>query len=477
MKRTTTLSLALLTAVSAFAQNNRLNKHFNQPDKYQRIIQRILDNNARTTGAQKTTVVEQRVIAEAGYGVTGSNLTQDDSTYFNYGTSATRGSRFDLNSSYHNYYFPSNDLGLFPLEAGKTDVMADVIKYWDLSSSTSIPQEDVAISYNGSDNIADYKYINADPANNFRYVNDYDAQGRIILATILTSSNNVDWDTAARRWVTYNAQDQVLTDSLFAYDQGDWVPAQSIDYTYNGSGQLTEEALHVSNGTSFVDYYTVGMTYYPGGDIQTVTITVNQGGGLMPYEKDSFASAPANDYQTLHQIWQYDNGSSTWVPYSKDVYSVNAQNLPDTTRSYSWDGSAWQEESVMASTFNSYNNPEMEKTYFPDGAGGYTYSYLYKFYYETYTVNDVKEIAQNAAITLYPNPAAETINLSWKNAESKPVAIELVNASGQKVRSESFTWAGTTQQFSLNGIAPGIYFLSVRNHTGEVVFRQSIIKQ
>ena len=71
--------------------------------------------------------------------------------------------------------------------------------------------------------------------------------------------------------------------------------------------------------------------------------------------------------------------------------------------------------------------------------------------------------------TIFPNPANNTITVSWSTADSK--ALTLRDAAGRVVR--TYNVNGTQAQLSLEGLASGVYFLSVG---GEEKMVQKIIK-
>jgi hypothetical protein len=76
----------------------------------------------------------------------------------------------------------------------------------------------------------------------------------------------------------------------------------------------------------------------------------------------------------------------------------------------------------------------------------------------------------SSTFTVYPNPANNTITVSWSNADVKTLTLR--DASGRAVRTCNVN--GTQAQLSLEGLASGVYFLSVGGETKSV---QKIIKQ
>jgi hypothetical protein len=75
----------------------------------------------------------------------------------------------------------------------------------------------------------------------------------------------------------------------------------------------------------------------------------------------------------------------------------------------------------------------------------------------------------NSSFTIFPNPATDNIIVSWQNADVKTLTLR--DASGRAVR--TYNVSGTQAQLSLEGLAGGVYFLSVNEEEKGV---QKIIK-
>ncbi|RYZ48502.1 MAG: T9SS type A sorting domain-containing protein, partial [Sphingobacteriales bacterium] len=406
-----------------------------------------------------------------------SAVNQDDSTYFRY--SGTRGSSFDYDGTYHNYYFPQGDPGLDALTFGDITVQADTIKYWSINGPNMTLSEDISISYTSSNKVLDYMYKDmSNLAGSQRAISVYDAQGRVSTMIGMEWSPTLSqWDTSAKRILTYNTQNQVVTDSIFSYSLGDWLPAQVFEYTYNSAGKLAEGVAKVDYMGTFLDIYSTEISYYPNNTIKDVVTNVNQSGvSLDPYQRDSFAYAPANGYASFHQTWAYDNTTSEFIPDSRITRNSNAQGLPDTTHYYSWDGTGWVNEMYNTASYNSYANPVTIKTYEPTGAN-FDQTYLYNFYYELYNdATPVATIPQEHQISVYPNPATDNVNIFWKGNEGNRVALRIVNASGQLVKTEMLNWNQTTEQVNISNLSNGVYFLTISDNTGTMVYKHTIIK-
>lgn len=69
--------------------------------------------------------------------------------------------------------------------------------------------------------------------------------------------------------------------------------------------------------------------------------------------------------------------------------------------------------------------------------------------------------ANTALFTLYPNPAAHTINLEWKQLSGKQADILISDITGQVVIRQSIAVTAATQQVDVRKLQTGIYFVKV----------------
>ena len=79
---------------------------------------------------------------------------------------------------------------------------------------------------------------------------------------------------------------------------------------------------------------------------------------------------------------------------------------------------------------------------------------------------------QLSDISVYPNPVKDILNVKLSELQSG-AKLELYNVTGMKLKSQPMT--NPSQQFSFESLAPGIYFLSIKN--GNNVTVKKIIKE
>ncbi|MBX7051111.1 MAG: T9SS type A sorting domain-containing protein [Flavobacteriales bacterium] len=97
------------------------------------------------------------------------------------------------------------------------------------------------------------------------------------------------------------------------------------------------------------------------------------------------------------------------------------------------------------------------------------------FHQTLLTITAIDEMAGNEMnFLIYPNPFRSTILIQQLNGSFQPLRFTLTDLSGQLILSESLRSA--SDEFNLESLASGIYFLNVHNADSSVrTFR--IVKQ
>lgn len=90
-------------------------------------------------------------------------------------------------------------------------------------------------------------------------------------------------------------------------------------------------------------------------------------------------------------------------------------------------------------------------------------------------ITDVFNIQSGNTISVYPNPAADIINIEIDNTGGPEIVIELINITGQVIYTKDYHNSNNyfTEQIDLSGYAKGVYFLRIRQagavYNGKVV--------
>jgi hypothetical protein len=77
----------------------------------------------------------------------------------------------------------------------------------------------------------------------------------------------------------------------------------------------------------------------------------------------------------------------------------------------------------------------------------------------TCTTSGMQELATNNIITIYPNPASTTINISLSELKNRQAFFTMYDATGKKVK--SFSSFNTENSIDRGNLPCGIYFITV----------------
>jgi hypothetical protein len=105
-------------------------------------------------------------------------------------------------------------------------------------------------------------------------------------------------------------------------------------------------------------------------------------------------------------------------------------------------------------------------------------SYI-RWYYELQNVGvESKLLGNSNGVTIFPNPTTGTITLQYPDLKpSTPITVNITNTTGQSVHTESFHTQGTSTQITLGReVPPGIYHISIDDHSGSPPVTTQIVK-
>jgi hypothetical protein len=111
---------------------------------------------------------------------------------------------------------------------------------------------------------------------------------------------------------------------------------------------------------------------------------------------------------------------------------------------------------------------------------GYTLPRLYKLFidpnFTDYTWSGIREVKENMQLSVFPNPASSELNIAV-SAEQKPISnIHLFDVAGRMTK-EITQVNALTKTIDLNGMANGIYLLSVKLTNGTTASRRVVVEQ
>lgn len=475
MKPLCTLSLAVCVSVSAMAQSKHTPGHqFFKPNAHQRQIANMLLMQQMPT-AQKTTALTERVIAESYY-----EQSLVDSIIYHY--PGQNPSHYNYLLLYYNSeYNPTvnasiNYLNLTP----KPEMLYDTMTYLtDNGSGLALVQTQAATydaAYNRT-NFTEYFYTSGSVGNGNRYINIYTGGNLTESTWMVWDAGTMSWNDQAKRYTTYNAQGMRLKDSLVDVTASP-TPVQNNLYTYDASGRLAK--LEFTDGVSASVMQDMQFEYYSNGLTKRIIQHIDFGAGLIAAVRDTFAYSGSKNHCSLWREYQYNTMTGQFQGIIEFKKHINAQGLPDTSIISQDNLGTWEPLAMGYTVFNSFDNPVRTEQYtYSGGVPVATPDAIGYYYYEQYNNTAVKNVAATQAnMIAYPNPATGTLNLTWKDAKAgERISIQLLNAVGQLVYSESLNWQQPTEQLQIGNLPTGTYRLVVSDKTGAAIYQQAVVKQ
>ena len=91
-------------------------------------------------------------------------------------------------------------------------------------------------------------------------------------------------------------------------------------------------------------------------------------------------------------------------------------------------------------------------------------------YYNTYGV--IENIFVNSSFIIYPNPATQTINISFNNQQNMPYTFELYNNYGEIIFKKQII---NSTSFELSNISNGVYFYIIKDNKNFIIHRNKLI--
>lgn len=470
---------------------------------------------AKHNAAEKTTsATAERLIAYSDYNNSYADTPSQpvgimDSGYYYY--SGQNGSVF--NTDYMEFMAPSGgyfaagaDFGYFfdglthsfSTNINVSGVLADTSLYWNSNATDTSGNavyafaEKVNDLYDVNKNITfcsddNYPYPAGSGSGAWdNYINTYDGANNITGSLDLLW-NGAGWDTNAYTYFIYNSG-ELIEDSVNVYTTGVWSPLFRDNYTYNPSGNLVYVLSWFDGSGTWAENEQYFMTYNADNSLHTDSSSQNGSGAWLPGETDSFGYTPGAGFWTYLKYDQYTNPGIYETIVSKHV---NPLGMPDSlyVSDYNFVSAppfTLTNGEKIVYIYDAYNNPAIAYRYPFDisdpvsGSGSYsdTAGLTSHFYYATYTtgVNKVNTVA--GKVTVFPNPAANAINISISGiASGTYISVRLENMQGQTVITENGPWMNVTEALPIAGIAPGMYVVLISDGQGNTLSTQKIVKQ
>ncbi len=299
------------------------------------------------------------------------------------------------------------------------------------------------------------------------------------------------WDTSRTEILVYNSFNQLTVDSVaIRSGSGIWSESSKSVCTY-GTYSTPNNIIYYADSSGYWQPQTMRYLYYNSDSTLHSDSMCQYNLGLwIPYAKDSFGYTSGISYFTYGQTETYESGS-VWdkCTYTKNV---NLTGLPDTLYYRYYGGDYGPVSTQMAGkkvyfVYDTAKNPTQSQSFnysLTDtlaGTGSYASSAerIFYYYYEYYNVTEVQPISmKEEAILFYPNPTANELTIARPDAiTGTSTLIKITNQVGQTITEINLPWINKSETISLSSLVPGIYFVSVLDNGGKLIATQKIIKR
>lgn len=492
MKQLFVLTGALLFINVAFAQNIAKRALEHSPHNHTLSILLGKSSNASAAAAKTTAGVSMnRVIAQSTWDFT-SGATVADSVKLGY--AGTHYSIYDYNFMLYTYNYQYGSTPVFNNAEGifaKPQVLYDTMTRWQIDPNTLTfgYYETAYATYNSNLNLTDYTDLFADSVfnPNVRYTNKFNKAKNIDTGYTYRWHSGIA-DNTFRQFYTYNATNVLTADSIYELHLGVWRLASATAYTYDGTGNLIQIDNYANTtDTSFLlpltEKFKYVNTYDASRRLLTVASSIYNGTALIPSIRDTFAYTGSLTYHSSWKEHQFDPINGYWAPMFYMHKSINTStNQPDTVYIDGFDSllNKWVPQTRNVMVYNANHDPlrlldyEYNFTAFPGLP-----DFITTYYYATYlnTVEAQATVKSVANMLVFPNPATDQITISGIEVpQNSSVLITLINTAGQVVSRSGLQWSGQAQ-LPVRNLVPGVYQTMVQDGNGNILGRQSFVKQ
>jgi len=368
-----------------------------------------------------------------------------------------------------------SSLQLYQMDTILNDLHGNDIKYagyakqsnneWILDSgvvykltynSSGLEASSQEIDYNTNNNT----FVNPHWANTLEINYIYDSYGNNVAVQFLNyKTSNKTWEDSAQ-----------------------WV----IDLNTTGSWQSI--TIQGWNGAEWVNQYledSAAWNNWKGGNIfnnfnnseQTFSIEKRWNGTVWIDENRNSTTYNANGGNIVTtQEW----AGNKWINVIKTYNMMDSLGNRNGFTAYEWSNSAWVESSayLLNYTYDDSGNITQAVSQFYDSAAGKNVYFSKEEYGDFSDYTGIKQANQpQTQISLYPNPATETIHLQENITSSGDWYISVINMQGQVVISEQTDGNKLSAGINIpvNNLADGIYMLRAISGIAEIC--QKFIKE
>ena len=244
-------------------------------------------------------------------------------------------------------------------------------------------------------------------------------------------------------------------------DTESWEDYARTNSDYNDEGKLLEEVIEFWMVNDWFNSIRNSYTYIDGEESSFLrqNWNTNINDWVNSYQIFHELDEDGNPLKTTYQDWIID----AWVNRSmvNSNYDENGNQIFFVDQI--WVDTAWQNRNQNMQTFDEYDNRITQWTQVWDTtAVDWVNSTHYTYYYDMFS--NTEEMIDPIQVKLSPNPNSGDFQLSFDPDlfSSDPVQIIIYNQLGQAVRQWKLNQVNSPLEINQKGLAPGMYYLNIR---------------
>jgi Secretion system C-terminal sorting domain len=254
------------------------------------------------------------------------------------------------------------------------------------------------------------------------------------------------WNTSNSTWVNaYRDTNVYQNNKLFLIYKQQWAIAPFLVFyddardslTYDNNGRLAVNYQQSLAGTRFLTAQR---------DVNTYDATGNR----VELRREFVNDITINSYDTIFR----------WT------FTYNTQNNPTVLLRQQWNKGAklWQNHTRVTNTYNANGKITQEVVEIPNGTA---WTNVTRTLYDELT--DTKELINNDAVVIYPNPTAQNSYLELKDKTLMVHKINVFNSVGQLVNTINVAPNVVSIYLESKDLVRGVYLLHIETTKGKII--------
>lgn len=253
----------------------------------------------------------------------------------------------------------------------------------------------------------------------------------------------LDWETATNTWdsttranYTYNTADYLISRKLYVWDNSGPILDNSFDYSYNSANLCNAIIFRRYTGSSWNDESAQFFEYNAHNDI-SIQYDVKYNSPFFPNDSMVTIHYYNSANQLTGTVRQHKN--TAWDNIDSTTFIYNIDGTLDSQKFTYWGASGWEP---------------------PQG------SLITKCYYEPFTPNAVAQLPQQGGtLQLYPVPANNTLYLQINEEKQQLHTLSITDMRGRQVMQQTY-FGNTMRSIDISTLPAGIYNLSLLSTKG-----------